>query len=245
MPLQIIGAGYGRTGTMSTWTALRQLGFPCYHMVEVLRNKANRHHLDFWRRVADAPAAQHDWETVFADYTAAVDFPASAVWEQLVAAYPDAKVLMTLHPKGGAAWYESAHETIYFTEWRWFWKIIAACTPFGRKMGTMSRRLIWDHALNGAMADKARAAAEYDAHLARVIAAVPPDRLLVFTATDGWAPLCGFLGVPVPDTQFPNVNDRAQFRAMFTTMRRVAVALLVAGSLALAALGYGAAQLLS
>ncbi len=56
MSLKIIGVGFGRTGTHSTFTALNQLGFPCYHMFEVIENKANTGHLDFWRKVANAPA---------------------------------------------------------------------------------------------------------------------------------------------------------------------------------------------
>ena len=53
MTLEVIGAGFGRTGTLSTYTALKQLGYPCYHMFEVLENKANKTHLDFWRKVAN------------------------------------------------------------------------------------------------------------------------------------------------------------------------------------------------
>jgi hypothetical protein len=80
MTLQIIGAGFGRTGTMSTYTALNQLGFPCYHMIEVMQNKANKSHLDYWRKVAHSdPGTAHDWEQVFAQYTAAVDNPACCV----------------------------------------------------------------------------------------------------------------------------------------------------------------------
>ena len=57
MPLKIIGAGFGRTGTDSTRLALNQLGFPCYHMREVFGKTA---HLDFWLKVANAPAGtQH------------------------------------------------------------------------------------------------------------------------------------------------------------------------------------------
>ena len=37
---------------------------------------------------------------------------------------------------------------------------------------------------------------------------IPPERLLVFEAGDGWEPLCGFLNVPVPDRPFPHTNDR-------------------------------------
>jgi len=70
--LEIIGAGFGRTGTTSLYTALNQLGFPCYHMFEVLKNAENKSHLDFWRNVANSePGTQHDWEQVFSKYTAA------------------------------------------------------------------------------------------------------------------------------------------------------------------------------
>ena len=62
MTLKIIGVGFGRTGTNSTYQALNQLGFPCYHMFEVIGNKANKGHLEFWRKVANAPAGtQLDW----------------------------------------------------------------------------------------------------------------------------------------------------------------------------------------
>src|SRR5579863_4286375 len=107
MGLKIIGAGYGRTGTLSTYTALNKLGYPCYHMVEVFKNKANKSHLDFWNTVANAPEAEHDWNKVFENYTAAVDNPACCVWKDLMKAYPDAKVILTLHPRGPEAWYES------------------------------------------------------------------------------------------------------------------------------------------
>ena len=81
MPLKVIGAGYGRTGTMSTYSALKQLGFPCYHMIEVLQNKANKTHLDFWRMVANSPpGTKHDWEQALSQYTAAVDNPTCCVF---------------------------------------------------------------------------------------------------------------------------------------------------------------------
>lgn len=36
MALKVIGAGFGRTDTWSTFAALNRLGFPCYHMQEVI-----------------------------------------------------------------------------------------------------------------------------------------------------------------------------------------------------------------
>lgn len=36
---------------------------------------------------------------------------------------------------------------------------------------------------------------------------VPKDQLLEMDLSEGWAPLCQFLGVPVPDEPFPRAND--------------------------------------
>ena len=241
MALKIIGAGFGRTGTLSAYTALNQLGFPCYHMFEVLENKANKSHLDFWRKVANAPpGTQHDWEQVFSNYTATVDNPACCVWRELLEAYPDAKVLLTVHPKGAEAWYESTLDTIYFTETMWQFKVLELCTPFGRKFGNMSRRLIGERSHKGPMDDREKAVAHYHPHIADVKAAVPPDRLLVFSADQGWAPLCAFLDVPVPEAPFPNVNDRAAIKKTLKDLTRGAYAILGMGTAACAGLIYGA-----
>jgi hypothetical protein len=244
--LKVIGAGFGRTGTMSLYTALNQLGFPCYHMFEVLKNPANKSHLDFWRKVANSPPGQQfDWEQVFARYTAAVDNPACCVWQELLVAYPDAKVILTLHPRGAEAWYESTIDTIYFSEILWQFKVLELLTPFGRKFGDMSHKLIWERSHRGTMPDRAKAVAYYEEHIANVKAAVPPDRLLVYTVDQGWGPLCEFLGVAQPPTPFPNVNDRAQIKQEIRNIMRASYGML-AGTIAVAALVvYGAVRLLS
>lgn len=239
MALKVIGAGFGRTGTLSVYTALNELGFPCYHMFEVLKNAANKSHLDFWRAVANTePNAPHDWEQVFSKYSAAVDNPACCVWKQLLAAYPDAKVVLTLHPKGAEAWYESTMDTIYFTEKMWQFKVLEFATPFGRKFGDMSRKLIWQRSHKGTMTDRDKAIAHYNQHIADVKAAVPPDQLLVFSADQGWGPLCDFLGVPVPESEFPNVNDRKEIKKTVREITRGAYVILGAGLAVLAGLGY-------
>ena len=213
MALKIIGAGFGRTGTLSVYTALNQLGFPCYHMFEVLENKNNKSHLNFWRKVANtAPGTQHPWDEVFSAYTATVDNPACCVWRELLTAYPDAKVLLTLHPRSAKTWYESTKDTIYFTETMWQFKLLKLTTPFGRKFGDMAHKLIWQRSHKGTMNNRDKAIAHYHQHIEDVKAAVPADRLLVFSADQGWEPLCEFLGVPVPTTEFPNVNDRAAIK---------------------------------
>lgn len=225
MPIEVIGAGFGRTGTWSTKFALERLGLPCYHMFEVVRNKANVGHLEFWRDVARRPeGASCDWERVFAKYRATIDFPGSSVWRELIAAYPNAKVLLTLHPHGPDAWYDSVVDTIYRPETMWQFAVLGVLSPFGRKMGEMTRELIWRRSLRGTMPDRAKAAARYLAHLEEVKAAAPAERLLIFSVDQGWEPLCRFLGLPIPDEPFPHVNDRA---AMRRTMRGVMIGMSV------------------
>lgn len=228
MPLKIIGVGFGRTGTESLYTALNTLGLPCYHMYEVLNNKLNKSHLDFWLKVArSTPGTQQDWEAeVFSRYAAAVDNPACVVWRELMAAYPDAKVILTLHPKGPEAWWQSTMETIYFTENHWSFKVLELFTPFGRKFGEMARKLIWQRGHQNTMHDRDKAVAYYQQHLERVRREVPQDKLLVFKATDGWGPLCDFLSLPVPPSPFPNVNSREQFQKIKREMSKGAYLIL-------------------
>lgn len=238
--LKVIGAGFGRTGTTSLFTALKQLGLPCYHMTEVLNNKANKQHIDFWKEVADgSEGRQHDWNTVFANYTATVDNPGCCVWRELHAAYPGAKVILSLHPKGPEAWYESTMETIYFTETLWQFKLLAAIVPFMRKMKSMNHKLIWQRNHRGTMGNKAAAIQRYNAHIAEVKAAIPADQLLVYSVDQGWGPLCTFLGLPVPNTPFPNVNDRKEMKGVIANIAKGAYVVLGVAVLLVAALVWG------
>ncbi len=61
-----------------------------------------------------------------------------------------------------------------------------------------------------------------------VIATVPPERLLVFEAKQGWEPLCDFLGLPVPDGPFPRVNDTAEMRSRIDSLKRMAYGIIFA-----------------
>lgn len=56
-------------------------------------------------------------------------------------------------------------------------------------------------------------------HTEAVVAGVPKERLLVFQVSDGWAPLCEFLGVPTPDAPFPRENSTEQFKTTLAAAR--------------------------
>ncbi len=227
MALKLIGAGFGRTGTMSTYTALNKLGMPCYHMFEVIDNKENKNHLDFWNKVADAPPrSDHNWEEVFHKYEATIDNPACCVYKELMVAYPDAKVLLTLHPKGPEEWYESTIDTIYFTESMWQFKVLELFTPFGKKMGNMCHKLIWQGNHKGTLRSKEEAVAHYKQYVEEVKAHVPPEKLLIFDVTQGWEPLCQFIGKEVPEGAFPRVNDRNEIKKTIADITKGAYVIL-------------------
>jgi hypothetical protein len=48
-------------------------------------------------------------------------------------------------------------------------------------------------------------------HNATVRDELPPERLLVLDISEGWEPLCDFLGVAIPHEEFPRLNDPAAF----------------------------------
>jgi hypothetical protein len=90
----------------------------------------------------------------------------------------------------------------------------------------MVRRMFWQHpdVFADSFAENPQAAkAWFEGHNKRVLETVPADRLLVFNVTQGWAPLCKFLGKPVPDEPFPNANER-------TILRRVGLMFRVQGT---------------
>lgn len=211
MALDILGAGFGRTGTLSTKTALEQLGFSrCYHMLEV---GLHPDHPAAWHRAASGEDV--GWPAIFDGYRAAVDWPACAFWPELLAAFPDAKVLLTVREP--EAWCASFRETIA--------QVIEPPFPAGAEdiLG-MAERVIVDRTFGGTISDDAHLVDCFVRHNQQVIDAVDPSRLLVFDVRDGWEPLCAFVGRPVPDEPFPNVNDRAFFHALIAGRERAPVA---------------------
>ena len=199
MSLQVIGAGLGRTGTYSMKAALEQLGFgPCYHMIEVLQNPAQR-----LPQLQAAMRGEPNWDDLFDGYNSTVDWPSAAFWRELIVTYPHAKVVLTT--RSTDSWVASFSETIY--------KLMAGrdqvppvMLPFIDNSIAVTTRSGFPSGLN--LDGLARA---YDAHIDAVTAALPEDKLLVFDVKQGWRPLCTFLGKPVPSQPFPVSNNRTEF----------------------------------
>lgn len=200
--VKIIGAGFGRTGTASIKSALEHLGFgPCYHMFEVI---AEPERMQDWARALDGPV---DWDQILGGYQSTVDWPGCTFWRELMAAYPDAKVLLTT--RDPERWYDSTYNTIY--------QFVQdppgdADDAFTTKLRPTIERMIWNGTFDGRFEDRAHAIEVFERHNAEVRAAVPADRLLEYQVGQGWEPLCDFFGVDVPPEDFPHVNDSASIR---------------------------------
>ena len=201
MPLQVIGAGLGRTGTLTLKSALETLGFgPCHHMTEILDHPEQ---LPFWNRAASGAAV--DWEEVYKDYRSTTDWPGASFAVELAEYYPEARVVLsTRDPR---AWYESMAATIIKSL---------------HEMGLAGPEVVHEHPMHfgqillahrtlGCDYSPDNVMASLERHNAEVIRRIPADRLLLFDPSGGWEPLCRFLGVDIPDEPFPRTNARDDF----------------------------------
>lgn len=205
MALKVIGAGFGRTGTNSLRVALEKLGIEkCYHMTEVMTKPG---HMSRWTDIMAGNAA--DWETLFDGYQAAVDWPVSAYYKELMEIYPDSKVILTV--RDPERWHESIMGTIYQLNKRFskYFRIMPAMNRFSLAMD----KVIWQGIFNGNLEDKAHATKVFKEHIEEVKRTIPIERLLIFEAKQGWEPLCAFLDIPVPEgIPYPHTNDSARIK---------------------------------
>jgi hypothetical protein len=200
--MKVIGAGFGRTGTMSLKVALQQIGFgPCLHMIDLLAG--NPELSDTFREAYEGRAT--NWAEALKDFQSTVDWPGCTFYQQLMDTYPDAPVILTV--RDPEAWYKSVNDTIYGAA-----QAIKTMPEMAEKpVVKMLQAIVWEGDLEGTFADKERTLSIFDNHNRKVREYVPSDRLLIFEVKQGWAPLCNFLGVDIPDEPFPHVNDTKSF----------------------------------
>jgi hypothetical protein len=219
--LQVIGAGFGRTGTTSLRAALVQLGFdPCDHMDENFERPERFVPWGeaFQRKQAGEPI---DWRPLLSDFRAIVDWPGAYFWRELTSAHPEAKVILTVRDPD--RWYVSTLATIFNFRTR----VNDGDSPWERVRLLLLRLgmpgmgdglqfiddVIWDGTFGGRFRDRDHAVRVFNEHNQAVRETIPADRLLVFEAKQGWEPLCQFLGVPVPAGEpFPHLGDASSVR---------------------------------
>lgn len=136
------------------------------------------------------------------------DEPCCLFVEELIVAYPEAKVVLTIRDR--EEWLISMRKSILkILSWRswtvlgWFdgfshryWTFLNYTTSVISK-GTPAYKTAADPALRES----------FDEHLQKVRTLVPKERLLEWHASHGWGPLCEFLDLPVPKGEFPHLNE--------------------------------------
>jgi hypothetical protein len=210
--LRVIGAGFGRTGTLTMQAALEQLGFaPCYHYVEVIERRPGRNdgHLRAWVDLARGRRAM-DWRWLLARYQAVVDFPMCTFYPELLEAFPDARVVLTV--RDPERWFESFDTLARSLHRMRFGRIFA---PKLRATATIFEHLVKRRVFGGRL-DRAACLEAFERHRREVVRRVPAERLLVYEVSQGWGPLCAFLGVPEPDGPFPHLNEGEDLAARMT-----------------------------
>jgi hypothetical protein len=124
----ILGCGFGRTGTMTMYTALKELGYHCHHMVEVIQTPKQR---TFWLKLRTLSPMQrltdpiNGWDALFGDdadpelggpYNAAVDFPCCSYVNELIDYFRSrgkpVKVILTTRTTS-EKWFESCEASIF------------------------------------------------------------------------------------------------------------------------------------
>ena len=201
MPLKVIGAGLGRTGTLSLklrWSnSASDAAITCGRCAR--------------RRPAGVLAGRGERRPaglggVFEAFGCTVDWPSARYWCEIAARYPEAKVVLSVRPE--QSWLRSMQATIapLLRSYR--------TLPPGifRDTMEMAHAIIAAQTFGGRLDDPEHMLAIYRAHNEEVRRTIAPDRLLVFDVAEGWAPLCAFLGVPVPDTPFPRANSTQEFQ---------------------------------
>ncbi|HEX5225945.1 MAG TPA: sulfotransferase [Solirubrobacteraceae bacterium] len=208
--MRVIGVGLPRTGTLTQKLAFEMLGFaPCYHWVNLI---ADLDQVELWERALDG---EDIWDDVFAGFDATVDWPGGYFYRELSRRYPDAKVVLSV--RDAAGWEKSFSETIVeMCHGSSLMPLLsnarAEVDPRWKRYLALVDRMFWSGTAPFTGGTSAEALMEQaEAFNRNVRDAVPAERLLEWSVSEGWGPLCEFLGVDVPTEPLPHENDRETF----------------------------------
>ena len=169
MSLQIIGPGFGRTGTRSLKAALEALGFqPCHRMQTLFADPAQR---AVWRTLASRGAV--DWRAAFAGFRAQIDWPGAHVWRELLEAFPEALVVFSTRP--AEDWWKSYSRTV--GKLRRLYPTLPVPAEVVETLDIMKQLMI-RKGIDPEMRDRDAAIAAFHRQLDAVRAAIPAQELV-------------------------------------------------------------------
>lgn len=196
--MEVLCLGMCRTGTQSLAEALTILGYsPIYHMREVRKND----HEKYWIAALEAKFegrgkqfGRTDFDEFLQNWAGVTDIPAAIFYEELMVAYPEAKVILTVRDEN--KWFESMKSTI--------WTI-----PPTKPLGALTDKHIWgsNPDVHGIQAFKK--------HNENVLQAAKKmgREVLVYEVKEGWASLCKFLGKEIPYEE--SIDEEGKIKEKF------------------------------
>ncbi|KAF5677017.1 hypothetical protein FHETE_1919 [Fusarium heterosporum] len=199
-PMRVLCLVQPQKSAITILEALKQLGYTPYHLSIAIENPQTN--MDLWHEALDAkfygkgkPWGREEFDKILGSYDAVVNTPAVYFVEELLVAYPEAKVIVT--ERDADSWLRSVEsKNGHILQWP-FWNTLP------RQYCTLSGPFY-------KLSEKAVPAASQDQReLVRKL--VPTERMLEFRIQHGWEPLCKFLGVEIPSRDFPRLDDSKQF----------------------------------
>jgi len=241
--LEVIGAGFPRTGTMSTRAALEHLlEGPVYHDFVPIGERPD--HVPLWMKMFKSGQLDPEVEVnILQGFRGGLDTAIIIFYKELMELYPSAKVLLTV--RDPHKWFVS------MTNLREITGTVALKQPYVSVLRMMGLGLFVDFLvriqepdmpgiqgrINRALAaGEEEAVAVFNAHVEEVRAHVPSEKLLIFEAKEGWEPLCSFLKLSIPAIPFPNVNGHSELIRVFSLIRLVCWMIMLAVPVVLACL---------
>ncbi|KAF2167196.1 hypothetical protein M409DRAFT_66227 [Zasmidium cellare ATCC 36951] len=237
--MRVLSLGMSRTGTASMQKALTILGFPTSHGFDMHENPRD---CDMWMEAYNAKyfgdrSIKLDgvfWDKLLGHVSGVTDTPANCFGPELIAAYPNAKVVLI--ERDFDKWFPSFEQAVIAgTDSPAGFKVMQAVEKKYEKVIPVVWRGVMQGQFHASNSKEFRENAKevYGRHYAEIreVLKDQPERLLEFQLDQGWEPLCAFLGKPVPDVPFPKVNEGAEhdemLKVVYTKFLRDALGLLL------------------
>lgn len=223
--IKVIGAGFGRTGTLSLKKCLEILGYKCHHMEEIINNHQYSIFYDLLSSSKEERLENKMWTNLLCKpyaYNAVVDFPTSIFYEEIFHENPSAKIILTIRDDA-ETWYKSANNTIFKA-----YQLLNNCSfvklfvlyficknKYERVGSELILNNIWIHFFNGEFENKKKSIKKYNDWINNVQQKIPSSQLLIYNIKEGWEPLCNFLGSKIPPSKFPYTNKQNNFKIKY------------------------------
>ncbi|EKJ75782.1 hypothetical protein NXS19_008432 [Fusarium pseudograminearum] len=219
--MKVLSLGLPRTGSASMAEALTRLGYKnVYHAIQAIDSPEDWKILE---RACDAsfpnlpsytgkPFTREEWDELWGHCEGTTDV-ASIFAPQLIKAYPDAKVILAI--RDFEPWFKSVDQSVFYHLWNPIAHFsVNVIEPLVGSVAGRSARKQLLGLFQAQTVDEARANARetWERHHRVIREMVPEGQLLEYRMGQGWGPVCEFLDKPVPEEEFPWVNEAAELK---------------------------------